>query len=130
MLALMCVGLMSATTPELVIDPSAANLVTPFEGLGALSAGADAALLFDYPQPQRDRILDLLFTPGFPGGASLQILKVEIPGDVQSTCGSESSHEHFDGDLSFERGYGAAVTPGPCLPPLPPSPSRLDRNSP
>ena len=30
---------------------------------------------------------------------------VEIPGDVQSTCGSESSHEHFDGDLSFERGY-------------------------
>ena len=30
---------------------------------------------------------------------------MEIPGDVQSTCGSESSHEHFPGDLSFDRGY-------------------------
>eukprot|EP01052_Picozoa_sp_SAG31_P032922 SAG31_NODE_3661_length_4013_cov_2.518140_2_plen_121_part_00 len=24
---------------------------------------------------------------------------------MQSTCGSESSHEHFPGDISFERGY-------------------------
>ena len=31
--------------------------------------------------------------------------EVEIPGDVQSTCGSESSHEHFEGDLSYNRGY-------------------------
>ena len=30
---------------------------------------------------------------------------MEIPGDVQSTCGSESSHEHFEGDLSYNRGY-------------------------
>ena len=26
-------------------------------------------------------------------------------GDVQSTCGSESSHEHYEGDSSFTRGY-------------------------
>eukprot|EP01048_Picozoa_sp_COSAG05_P000875 COSAG05_NODE_27_length_29281_cov_199.946919_17_plen_174_part_00 len=86
---------------DIDIDVAAFDPLLPFEGLGALSAGADAALLFDYEPTVRGHILDLLFTPGFPGGASLQILKVEIPGDVQSTCGSESSHEHFPGDLSY-----------------------------
>ena len=90
---------------QLPLQLRAFDPLLPFEGIGALSAGADAALLFDYEPAVRDRILDLLFLPHFPGGASLQILKVEIPGDVQSTCGSESSHEHFDGDLSFKRGY-------------------------
>ena len=88
----------AASTTELPIDASAFDPLLPWEGLGALSAGADAALLFDYAPAVRDRLLDLLFTPHFPGGASLQILKVEIPGDVQSTSGSESSHEHFPGD--------------------------------
>jgi hypothetical protein len=73
---------------ELGIDSSAYNPELPYEGLGALSAGADAALLFDYTPAVYHRILDLLFLPGLPGGAGLQILKVEIPGDVQSTCGS------------------------------------------
>jgi hypothetical protein len=90
---------------DLRIDLAAFDPLLPYEGLGALSAGADAALLFDYEETVRDHILDLLFLPHYPGGASLQILKVEIPGDVQSTCGSESSHEHFKGDLSYERGY-------------------------
>ena len=61
---------------RLPIDPNALDATLPFEGLGALSAGADAALLFDYDEMVRDRVLDLLFTPHFPGGASLQILKV------------------------------------------------------
>ncbi len=58
-----------------------------FEGLGALSAGASSRLLWDYPEPYRGEILDLLFKPKF--GASLQHLKVEIGGDVNSTDGSE-----------------------------------------
>jgi len=62
----------------------------PFEGIGALSAGASSRLLRDYPQRKRDDILDLLFKPGH--GASLQVLKVEIGGDMQATDGSEPSH--------------------------------------
>lgn len=74
-----------------------------FDGIGALSAGASSRLLFDYPEPQRGDILDLLFKPNF--GASLQILKVEIGGDSQSTDGSEPSHAHTRDDLSCGRGY-------------------------
>lgn len=58
-----------------------------FEGHGALSAGASSRLLWDYPELYRGEILDLLFKPKF--GASLQHLKVEIGGDVNSTDGSE-----------------------------------------
>jgi len=44
-----------------------------------------------------------LFKPGF--GASLQLIKVEIGGDSQSTDGTESSHMHSADDLDFHRGY-------------------------
>jgi galactosylceramidase len=47
--------------------------------------------------------MDYLFLPGF--GASLQILKVEIGGDVQSTDGTEPSHMHSVDDENYERGY-------------------------
>ena len=60
-------------------------------------------LLIDYPEPQRGQILDYLFKPGY--GASLQILKVEIGGDTNSTSGAEPSHAHFRGDLDCDRGY-------------------------
>ena len=76
-----------------------------FDGIGALSAGASSRLLFDYPQPVRSDILDLLFKPQF--GAALQILKVEIGGDAQSTDGTEASHMHHRSDLSCTRGYEA-----------------------
>jgi hypothetical protein len=73
-------------------------------GIGGLSGGgATSVFLPSYPQPQRDEILDFLFKPGF--GASLQLLKVEIGGDVQSTDGSEASHMHTREDLSCARGY-------------------------
>jgi hypothetical protein len=39
--------------------------------------------------------LDYLFKPHY--GASLNILEVEIGGDMNSTDGSESSHEHVKG---------------------------------
>ena len=63
-----------------------------FEGIGALSAGASSKLLIDYPEPQRSQILDLLFKPKW--GASLQHLKVEIGGDVNSTCGTKPAYAH------------------------------------
>lgn len=77
-----------------------------FEGFGALSAGASSKLLIDYPEPQRSQILDLLFKPGY--GASLQHLKVEIGGDVNSTCGTEPAFAHTREEMqnpNFQRGY-------------------------
>lgn len=80
-----------------------------FEGIGALSAGASSKLLSDYPEEQRKQILDLLFSPKF--GASLQQIKVEIGGDVNSTDGTEPSHARTRGELInpeasfYKRGY-------------------------
>jgi hypothetical protein len=74
-----------------------------FDGIGALSAGASSRLLIDYQEPYRGQILDYLFKPGY--GASLQHLKVEIGGDVNSTDGSEPSHMRTPGDRDYTRGY-------------------------
>lgn len=75
-----------------------------FDGIGGLSGGgATSKLLVNYPEPQRSNILDYLFKPNF--GASLQILKVEIGGDAQSTDGTESSHMHESWDENYQRGY-------------------------
>lgn len=76
----------------------------PFMGLGGLSGGGGTSrLLYDYPEPQRGQVLDALFTP--KQGGNLQILKVEIGGDGQSTEATEASHMHTRDDLNFERGY-------------------------
>jgi galactosylceramidase len=45
----------------------------------------------------------LLFKPKF--GASMSALLVEVPGDGNSTQGSEPSHMHTRNDLNFSRGY-------------------------
>ncbi len=75
-----------------------------FDGLGAVSGGgATSVLLKDYPEPQRSQVLDLLFKPMF--GASMSALFVEIPGDGNSTQGSELSHMHSRDDLNYRRGY-------------------------
>lgn len=47
--------------------------------------------------------LVLQFKPKF--GASLHILKHEVGGDTFSGCGTEPSHQHERGDLSYTRGY-------------------------
>ncbi|KAL7992616.1 hypothetical protein Chor_016872, partial [Crotalus horridus] len=60
-------------------------------------------LLVNYPEPYRSQILDYLFKPNF--GASLQLLKVEIGGDAQSTDGTEPSHMHYENDENYLRGY-------------------------
>ncbi|MGD0464632.1 MAG: galactosylceramidase [Tepidisphaeraceae bacterium] len=75
-----------------------------FDGLGSVSGGgATSVLLKDYPEPQRSQILDLLFKPKF--GASLSTLYVEVPGDGNSTQGTEPSHMHSRTDENYYRGY-------------------------
>lgn len=87
---------------QLVIDRNMTDQV--FGGIGGLSGGgATTRLLVDYPDKQKSEILDYLFLPNF--GASLQILKVEIGGDSQSTDGTEPSHMHSKDDLDLTRGY-------------------------
>src|SRR5690349_10158850 len=75
-----------------------------FDGVGAISGGGgNSRLLIDYPEPQRGQILDYLFKPGY--GAAVQLLKVEIGGDTNSTSGAEPSHEHTRGAVNCTRGY-------------------------
>jgi O-glycosyl hydrolase len=74
-----------------------------FDGVGAISAGASSRLLYDYPEPERSQILDYLFKPHY--GASLQILKVEIGGDMNSTDGSEASHRRTPDKCNCNLGY-------------------------
>lgn len=74
-----------------------------FQGIGAVSAGASSRLLYDYPEPEREQILDYLFKPNY--GANIQILKVEIGGDMNSTDGAEASHMRNPGEVHCNRGY-------------------------
>ncbi|GAA5179363.1 hypothetical protein GCM10023322_09120 [Rugosimonospora acidiphila] len=75
-----------------------------FDGVGAISGGGgNSRLLTDYPAAERNQILDYLFKPGY--GASLQILKIEIGGDANSTDGAEPSIEHTAGVVNCDAGY-------------------------
>src|SRR4051795_937797 len=92
----------AASTTWIGIDGTQGGRV--FDGVGAISGGGgNSRLLIDYPEPQRTQILDYLFKPGF--GAAMQILKVEIGGDTNSTSGAEPSHEHVRGVVDCTRGY-------------------------
>jgi hypothetical protein len=75
-----------------------------FNGLGGLSGGGGTSrLLIDYPAQQQSAILDYLFKPNY--GANLQILKVEIGGDSDSTEGAEASSQRTPTDQNYNRGY-------------------------
>lgn len=75
-----------------------------FDGIGAISGGGgNSRLLRDYPPAQQSQILDYLFKPGY--GANLQLLKLEIGGDANSTDGSEPSIEHTKGQINCDAGY-------------------------
>src|SRR5438270_10058430 len=98
----MSAGLLSqAADKTVILDSRAMGRI--FDGLGAVSAGASSRLLIDYPEPYRSQILDYLFKPNY--GASLQHLKVEVGGDVNSTDGSEPSHMRSPSDHNYTRGY-------------------------
>jgi hypothetical protein len=75
-----------------------------FDGVGAISGGGGTSrLLWDYPAQQQSEILDFLFKPNY--GASLQILKVEIGGDTDSSEGAEPSHMRTASVENYQRGY-------------------------
>lgn len=102
-LFIMACGFSSATNESVKIVINKTSEGRVFEGLGGLSAGASSRLLIEYPEPFRSQVLDYLFKPNY--GASLQHLKVEIGGDVQSTDGCEPSHMHTRTDENYTRGY-------------------------
>jgi Glycosyl hydrolase family 59/Concanavalin A-like lectin/glucanases superfamily len=92
----------TSTTTAIYVNGTASGLA--FDGVGAISGGGgNSRYLVDYPEPQRSTILDYLFKPGY--GASLQVLKVEIGGDGNSTDGSEASSEHTQGTVDCGAGY-------------------------
>lgn len=113
--ALALAGVVLTATAASVVAPAPAYAATAitidgtsggrvFDGVGAISGGGgNSRLLVDYPEPQRSEILDYLFKPGY--GAAVQILKIEIGGDTNSTSGAEPSHEHTRGALNCTRGY-------------------------
>jgi Glycosyl hydrolase family 59/F5/8 type C domain len=90
-----------ADAPTFVVDGNDGGRV--FDGVGGVSAGGSSRLLYDYPEPERSQILDYLFSP--TGGAALDVLKVEIGGDVDATVGAEASHERAPGQVDCDRGY-------------------------
>lgn len=86
------------------ISLNGASAGRTYDGVGGLSGGGGTSrLLFDYPATQQSQILDYLFKPNY--GASLQILKVEIGGDTNSTNGAEASHMRSRTDQNYTRGY-------------------------
>jgi Glycosyl hydrolase family 59/Ricin-type beta-trefoil lectin domain/Concanavalin A-like lectin/glucanases superfamily/Glycosyl hydrolase family 59 central domain len=107
--ALAVLGALAAPAPAPALAATAitvdgAGPGRTFDGIGAISGGGgNSRLLIDYPEPQRGQVLDYLFKPG--AGAALQILKVEVGGDTNSTSGAEPSHEHVRGTVDCNRGY-------------------------
>jgi len=92
----------AAAATTITINGTAAGRT--FDGVGAISGGGgNSRLLFDYPEPQRSQILDYLFRPNY--GAAVQIMKLEVGGDTNSTSGAEKSHKHTAADLNCNRGY-------------------------
>ncbi|WP_443078723.1 NPCBM/NEW2 domain-containing protein [Streptomyces sp. NBC_01497] len=108
-LALLAALLASGATPahaapatSISVDGSKSGRT--FDGIGAISGGGgNSRLLTDYPAAQQKQILDYLFKPGY--GADLQLLKLEIGGDANSTDGSEPSIEHTKGKINCDAGY-------------------------
>jgi hypothetical protein len=79
-----------------------------YDGVGAiLGGGGNARYLEDYPAAQQAQILDYLFEPSY--GASLQLLKLEIGGDGNSSDGAEPSIEHSQGTINCGAGWEFAV---------------------
>jgi hypothetical protein len=93
-----------AATTTTTVAVNGASAGRTFDGIGAISGGGgNSRLLVDYPPAERTAILDYLFEPDY--GADLQILKVEIGGDTNSTDGSETSIEPTKGNINCNTGY-------------------------
>ena len=101
-LSLVCACAVTSAQPLILSNNFASK---PFAGIGGISGGgATSRSLFDYPDKTRSALMDLLFSPQY--GASFAQAKVEIPGDADTTCGSEVAHRHdADDGGSCSRGY-------------------------
>ena len=98
----------SASGPATSITVNGNGGSREYNGVGAvLGGGGTARYLEDYPPAQRAQILDYLFKPGY--GASLQLLKLEIGGDGNSSDGAEPSVEHRAGHINCSAGYEFAI---------------------
>jgi hypothetical protein len=84
----------------IVANASAMSL--QYDGMGGLAAVGGARLLYEYREPQRSQILDLMFNAS--GGAAMQVLKTEQQGDVDSSYGSGPSYAHTRNDNDIKRG--------------------------
>jgi hypothetical protein len=92
--------------PPIVLSDSQRARV--FDGVGGISGGgATSRLVEDYPSTKAAAIYDALFTQ--QAVAAFQNVKVEVPADADTTCGSEVAHRHDAGDGgSCTRGYEGA----------------------
>jgi hypothetical protein len=110
-LLLAAVAATTAAAPRAVeLRPSSAGIPRrTYDGIGGLSGGgATSTFLQSYPEPQRSLVLDAMFKPG--AGASLDILKVEIASDDQTTDGCEAGHwRRAEEAVNCSRGYEWAL---------------------
>lgn len=90
-----------AAAKTVVVDANGSGRI--YQAIGGVSAGGSSRLLYDYPEPERSQILDYLFKPNY--GANIQILKVEIGGDINATDGAEASHMRTPDEINCDRGY-------------------------
>src|SRR6516225_4937166 len=97
----------AAAAPTTFITVNGDGGARVYDGVGAILGGGNARYLQDYPARQRASILDYLFKPGY--GASLQLLKLEIGGDGNSSDGSEPSVEHTRGTINCRADYEFAI---------------------
>ena len=77
---------------SVTINDDPLSIGRTYDGIGAITSNGETRYIYDYAEPYRSQILDFLFLPTY--GLSLQILKVEIGSDVQSTLGTEAAHIH------------------------------------
>ncbi len=104
LLATASLGAVAAPAATTTIAVDGGSTGRTFDGVGAISGGGgNSRLLIDYPPAQRAQILDYLFKPGY--GAAVQLLKLEIGGDANSTDGAEPSHQHVRGEIDCNAGY-------------------------
>mgnify|MGYP002432146429 FL=1 len=101
---LLCINFFSVVMAQQTVCLSDRSTGKRFDGIGIVNGGgATSVLLKDYPERQRNEIMDMVYKPMF--GASVSSLLVEIPGDGNSTQGSMPSHSHYLGDFNYRRGY-------------------------
>lgn len=95
------VGFSQTPISQIILDGNRTGRL--YEGWGVVFSYAK--LLYDYPEKERNDILDLLFLPNY--GASLQVLKVAIgyDGNSDESCW-QANKRSADDPGNYRRGYG------------------------